>query len=325
MVRQGHLDLPEEGEPSVSDQDGPAVWTVGLRRAIAELGPMPERQQMLENAPRTLCEHTPFERTIVSAVEGSKLLLVNIHFEAQESQQRVVKELWKADPPVLTHLLVESEVVRRNRAILVVDASTNERTHREIGRATRTTSYVAAPITQDGRVVGMVHADRQSTGVQVGQTEHEALWLFCQALSLACERAELARRLRRQRDDVKRHLAALDTVIDDDSGWQRPGSDGLAAASDMQLAAAGVVLAPESRIAALLTARELEVLELMAEGSTNADIAARLVITEGTVKSHVKHVLRKMRASNRVEAVSRYLRILGKYESQAAGRANRGP
>jgi DNA-binding NarL/FixJ family response regulator len=79
----------------------------------------------------------------------------------------------------------------------------------------------------------------------------------------------------------------------------------------MELAAAGVVLAPESRIAALLTNRELEVLQLMAEGATNAEIARQLVITEGTVKSHVKHVLRKLRAGNRVAAVSRYLKIIG--------------
>ena len=33
------------------------------------------------------------------------------------------------------------------------------------------------------------------------------------------------------------------------------------------------------------------------------------MISEGTVKSHVKHILRKLRAANRAEAVSRYLRL----------------
>ena len=47
----------------------------------------------------------------------------------------------------------------------------------------------------------------------------------------------------------------------------------------------------------------------MSDGSTNAAIANELVISEGTVKSHVKHILRKLRASNRAEAVSRYLRL----------------
>jgi DNA-binding NarL/FixJ family response regulator len=46
----------------------------------------------------------------------------------------------------------------------------------------------------------------------------------------------------------------------------------------------------------------------MAAGATNALIARELFISEGTVKSHVKRILRKLNASNRAEAVSRYLR-----------------
>jgi DNA-binding NarL/FixJ family response regulator len=60
----------------------------------------------------------------------------------------------------------------------------------------------------------------------------------------------------------------------------------------------------------LLTAREREVLELMASGATNGAIAAQLVISEGTVKSHVKRILRKLRVSNRAEAVARYLHLV---------------
>jgi DNA-binding NarL/FixJ family response regulator len=56
-----------------------------------------------------------------------------------------------------------------------------------------------------------------------------------------------------------------------------------------------------------LTKREVEVLGLMAAGATNAEIADRLVISESTAKSHVKHILRKFDARNRTEAVSKYL------------------
>jgi DNA-binding NarL/FixJ family response regulator len=56
-----------------------------------------------------------------------------------------------------------------------------------------------------------------------------------------------------------------------------------------------------------LTAREREVIELVSAGSTNGEIAAALVISESTVKSHVKHILRKLGAANRAEAVSRHL------------------
>jgi ATP/maltotriose-dependent transcriptional regulator MalT len=58
----------------------------------------------------------------------------------------------------------------------------------------------------------------------------------------------------------------------------------------------------------LLSRRELQVLALIAEGATNAEIAERLVIAKATVESHVKSILRKLEVRNRTEAAARYLR-----------------
>lgn len=57
-----------------------------------------------------------------------------------------------------------------------------------------------------------------------------------------------------------------------------------------------------------LTERETEVFDLMVTGASNHTIADRLVITEGTVKSHVKHILRKYGAVNRAQATAWALR-----------------
>ncbi|MEM1290850.1 MAG: response regulator transcription factor [Cyanobacteria bacterium P01_H01_bin.162] len=57
-----------------------------------------------------------------------------------------------------------------------------------------------------------------------------------------------------------------------------------------------------------LTERELEVLELIVAGSSNAQIAEQLYITVGTVKTHVCNILNKLSASDRTQAAVRALR-----------------
>jgi len=52
-----------------------------------------------------------------------------------------------------------------------------------------------------------------------------------------------------------------------------------------------------------LTTREVEILQLVAAGSRNRDIADNLSISEDTVKVHVKHIMEKLSASDRTEAV----------------------
>ncbi|HVU69725.1 MAG TPA: LuxR C-terminal-related transcriptional regulator [Ktedonobacteraceae bacterium] len=58
-------------------------------------------------------------------------------------------------------------------------------------------------------------------------------------------------------------------------------------------------------LAETLSAREREVLALLANGSSNQEIAARLVIAPNTAKRHVKNILGKLAASNRTQAVAR--------------------
>ncbi len=72
---------------------------------------------------------------------------------------------------------------------------------------------------------------------------------------------------------------------------------------------------------AQLTPREREVLSLVGSGLSNADIAARIFVVEGTVKAHVSTILTRLGAKNRVQAaITAYEAGLAGGDSTAAGR-----
>ncbi|HEV8635208.1 MAG TPA: LuxR C-terminal-related transcriptional regulator, partial [Chloroflexota bacterium] len=66
-----------------------------------------------------------------------------------------------------------------------------------------------------------------------------------------------------------------------------------------------VVHRPRQPIAEPLSDRELEVLALIADGASNGEIAARLVVGMSTIKTHVNRIFRKLEAGSRTQAVAR--------------------
>ena len=58
-----------------------------------------------------------------------------------------------------------------------------------------------------------------------------------------------------------------------------------------------------------LTARELEVVRLMAQGHSNAEIADKLLLSDATIKTHINHIFAKLEARNRAQAIVRARRL----------------
>jgi DNA-binding CsgD family transcriptional regulator len=176
-----------------------------------------------------------------------------------------------------------------HRHTVRVEAATMlEHRQREYGymlwKRSRSKSFWMIPLVDRQRVVGMIHADCHLSERIPTQTEIEALQEFCQRVSPLVSReivkenssAELPLRTTRESISMAETLRLLDN-----SRTEAPNT---------------------------LSLREIEVVTLMAQGLTNLQIGRRLTITEGTVKSHVKRILKKTGSANRAEAVATWLK-----------------
>ncbi|MFY9488400.1 MAG: LuxR C-terminal-related transcriptional regulator, partial [Solirubrobacterales bacterium] len=270
---------------------------VGIQHGLGRLRGVDSVSTIIDRGTTELCQSCGFDRAILFRLEGSEMIAESAYFEGdQEWAQRVVDES-QANPARLDYLMLETEMVRRRKPVLVLDAPGDPRTYKPLVELTKSSSYVAAPIMPEGEVIGFLHADRYFTGHAVDALDRDSIWAFAEGFGYAFERTAVLERMRTRQ---KHLMDALDSA----SALVAELRD-----SDLDLArkpaeAAGEVMATASRSPAVatLTLREVDVLELMAEGATNAAIADSLVIAEGTVKSHVKRILRKLSASNRAEA-----------------------
>jgi DNA-binding CsgD family transcriptional regulator/transcriptional regulator with GAF, ATPase, and Fis domain len=249
-------------------------------------------RELGERAVRELCETLGFDRAILFAVENDELIAEAVWFTGDADWAAEFLKLARREGvrPRLDHMLLESEVVRRRRPLLVLDPEADPRTYKPLIRASQTQSYIAAPVMPGGHVIAMLHVDRYMTGDVVTEDDANLLWTFAEGFGYAYERMRLLSRLRR-------HAAEL---------AQAGGMPVMAPPVVTMTPARPAVEVPDSP----LTAREREVIELVSSGATNQEIAAALVISESTVKSHVKHILRKLGAANRTEAVSRHLSMV---------------
>jgi LuxR family transcriptional regulator, maltose regulon positive regulatory protein len=132
---------------------------------------------------------------------------------------------------------------------------------------------------------------------------------LAEALTLACPQGYV----RVFADEGPPMAALLGHLIAAQRNGQAPADVPLGYLARLQRAFGAGPPAPEPRrdtvavpgIVDSLTSRELEVLEMLTAGRSNQSIAAELVVTLDTVKKHVSHVLAKLGAANRTEAVAR--------------------
>ncbi|MBV9004750.1 MAG: hypothetical protein JO181_08825 [Solirubrobacterales bacterium] len=285
-----------------------------VQGAIAELRDITVPSTMLARAPAALCNASRFERAIVSLIRGGSMVAEAVHFTSEDEDAREMLEQLRANPVVLEHPLIETELMRRRRASIVVDANLHARVDRRLTELMGWNSYAAAPIVVGSHVIGVIHADRGRIH-PLDVLDRDVLWEFSSALAHAYETASLRRALRREREQMRQFLEWLNARSGalTDAPITLAGNEQPALIPPEPLDQPLPLAGRDDRVVfeGLLTRRELDVLRLLAEGRTNKAIADALVISSGTVKFHTGSILRKLHAANRAEAVSRYLRLLG--------------
>lgn len=256
--------------------------------------------ELMELAPRLVPE-LGFDRAIFSRIVDGLWVSQSVCVPDDPQWAAEINRAGQEQPQPLVPGLHETEIVRRREARMVRDVQHDSRVHRPIADASRSTSYVAAPVLAGGRVVALLHGDRYRQGRDTDDSDCDLLACYAKGLAFAFSRARavdqlgtLSAMMQSAVDDCRETTSAPQEFTLDSGGDQR--SDGAVTARAARSAVRGVRDA--------LTAREAQILEHMAQGRTNSAIAAKLFIAEGTVKQHVKRILRKLGAENRVEAVS---------------------
>lgn len=269
----------------------------------AEVGPVSE---LLRRAPRDVAEALPADRVVVSSVQDGEL-----HALAAWTRDGDGEELARAladEPAALGYPSAEGDALRRRAPQLQERLADDADARHAWAQRLAWTRYVMAPVVVQGRVAGFVHADRAPGSAPVDERTRDDLAGAALGLALVFERAVLRQRLRLQ----QREMGQVARWVGDRSARLSEGVGPLGEhdAAHVEDDAAPTASAPVGgALRDLLTRREVEVLQIMARGASNSEIARELVVSEGTVKFHVKNILRKLRASNRAQATSRYLRL----------------
>jgi LuxR family transcriptional regulator, regulator of acetate metabolism len=282
--------------------------------AIAELREVTSPREMLLRAPAALCAGSAFERAVLSLVKSGRMIAEAAYFVGQDRLASTTLAQLQANPLRLEHTLIETELLRRRRATIVVDADVHPRVDRETARLMGWRSYAAAPLVVGSQVAGVIHADR-GPGQPLDVLDRDVLWEFATGLAQAYESTSLRRTLRDERDQMRQFLdwlgARSSELTDAPVTLSAGGHAPLPPPTPLPSQSPGGARDDRVVFEGLLTRRELDVLRLLAEGATNRAIADTLVISSGTVKFHVNSILRKLHAANRAEAVTRYLRLMG--------------
>jgi len=263
--------------------------------------------QIARTVTQELCTNLGYAKAMFSVVRGSiwSPIALAVHPELTGDFHPLLEAIDGREIS-LREAPREAELVRRRRPYAVDAADTYRHTYRPLIDLSRPAGYIAVPVVVGSRAVAMIHVDRQSDGLS--DTDVHIVGALAAACASSKERADLRQQIHTRNEHVEaeiqrltralRHLEQAPVTMPELGTRDLSRSD--VAALERGPQDPGVPRAQS------LTTREREVLTLMATGATNAAISRRLCISDGTVKSHVQRIFKKLGVSTRAEVAALY-------------------
>ncbi|HUO37883.1 MAG TPA: flavin reductase [Mycobacterium sp.] len=257
---------------------------------------------LLERAATLVCDLPGLERGMVFQREGGVLDAAATVFADHDERARDCQALSASTRYDLAPLRLEALIIRRRSPAIVTDTLNDPNAFQPIVQKMQAANYVGAPVIAYGEVVATMHGDAYSVSGPSTRWTATSLPASPRRWGKIVQRAILIEQLQFQQRVAEQLARSAGSVL---GGL---GGDIAILESD-----APAPIAPwqsRSEVVSDLTRREYEVLQLMAKGATNPEIATTIFLSEETVKSDVKRILQKFGVANRGQAVATYLESL---------------
>jgi DNA-binding CsgD family transcriptional regulator len=248
------------------------------------------------------CETLGFERAVVLSVEQGVLSAAVTDTLPSDESDRLRRRVL-ADPLAVPTDSYEAELIRQNRSSPTAKTA---KAASVVAEALALGEYVIVPIAPETRTLALLVADRTRPAVE--PIDAAIVALFADVVAGTLERLVLRMRQQELATDLQHLTASTQALMREvvESPVTLPLSDGQRPAFPLS----GPIGVSEDRLRELLSEGEARIASLLVQGRSNREIADELILSPETVKATVARILRKLGASNRVEAVATILRQL---------------
>jgi GAF domain-containing protein len=186
---------------------------VHLAEALHRLRDVSSVQELIERAPKEI-HALGFGRGLLSRITNSRWVTESCYVDKDPEFAALIVAVGRAHPVLVDERLLETDMIHTGEPLLENDPEHNPRIHHTLRRATQTRSYVAAPVTCQGKPFGFVHADGFPDPRKLDVFDRDTLAMFGEGFGYAVERVLLAERLLDVRGKMDEYSGLVTDLID---------------------------------------------------------------------------------------------------------------